>query len=125
LAFYTAPGTPPQQEGETFGADLVLRGSQQRFGPTVMSILATALALTPLMIVGITSGLEMVQPLATIILGGLVTVALLDLFILPTIYLRFATGSRPGGPQTKQGVTPDDREAGSSMQTKGRPDAAE
>jgi Cu/Ag efflux pump CusA len=114
-----------QQEGETFGADLVLRGSQQRFGPTVMSILATALALTPLMIVGITSGLEMVQPLATIILGGLVTVALLDLFILPTIYLRFATGSRPGGPQTKQGVTPDDREAGSSMQTKGRPDAAE
>jgi CzcA family heavy metal efflux pump len=91
-----------QQEGEAFGPDLVLRGSQQRFRPTVMSILATALALTPLMIVGITSGLEIVQPLATIILGGLVTVTLLNLFVLPTIYLRFATRSRPApaGPQT-------------------------
>jgi CzcA family heavy metal efflux pump len=83
-----------QQEGEAFGPALVLRGSRDRFGPTVMSILATALALTPLMIVGITAGLEIVQPLAAIVLGGLVTVLLLNLFVLPTIYLRFATRSR-------------------------------
>jgi Cu/Ag efflux pump CusA len=115
-----------QQEGETFGPDLVLLGSQQRFGPTVMSILATALALTPLMIIDITSGLEIVQPLAAIVLGGLVTVALLDLFVLPTIYLRFATRSRPGGPAAqawRDPQTTEERE--SSMRKEGRPDAAE
>lgn len=79
-----------QAEGQAHGADLVLRGSRQRFIPIVTGNLAAGLALVPLVIFGVMSGLEIVGPLALIIIGGLVTTTLLNLFILPALYLRFA-----------------------------------
>ena len=94
-----------QDEDAGLSADLVVRGSQERFGPLVTATLATALALTPLLVVGVTAGLEILQPLVAIILGGLVTTTLLNLFVLPTLYLRFAPGRRPdaaGPPRTQQ-----------------------
>jgi CzcA family heavy metal efflux pump len=84
-----------QEEGKSFGPDLVLLGSLQRFSPTVMTFLATGLALAPLMIFGTVSGLEIVGPMSAVILGGLVTATALNLFVLPTLYLRFATRSQP------------------------------
>jgi CzcA family heavy metal efflux pump len=84
-----------QEEGQAHGCELVARGSRQRFIPTVTGILAAGLALVPLAIYGSVSGLEVVSPLALIILGGLVTTALLNLFVLPVLYLRFAAGPQP------------------------------
>jgi Cu/Ag efflux pump CusA len=82
------------EEGARFGPDLVLRGSRERFTPTVTAILGSALALAPLAFVGSVAGLEVASPLAAIVVGGLVTTALVNLFVLPTLYLRVAGGSQ-------------------------------
>ena len=84
-----------QHEGETFGAELVLRGARERLGPILMTALATGLALLPLVIAGPIAGTEIVHPMAVVILGGLVTSTLLTLFIVPALYLRFGTSSVP------------------------------
>jgi len=77
------------QEGEAFGVDLVRRGSEERLAPILMTALATGLALLPLVVSGLKPGHEVEYPLAVVILGGLVTSTLLNLFLLPSLYLRF------------------------------------
>jgi CzcA family heavy metal efflux pump len=76
-------------EGETFGRALVLRGARERLAPILMTTLATALALLPLVIAGEIPGHEIEYPLAIVILGGLVTSTLINLFVVPSLYLRF------------------------------------
>jgi Cu/Ag efflux pump CusA len=78
-----------REEGQAFGTALVLRGARERLSPILMTTLATALALVPLVLAGRIPGHEIEYPLAVVILGGLVTSTLLNLFILPTLYLRF------------------------------------
>jgi CzcA family heavy metal efflux pump len=84
-----------QQEGETFGPELVLRGARERLAPIVMTAFATALALVPFVIFGAVPGLELVYPMAVVILGGLVTSLILNLFIVPSLYLRFGASPAP------------------------------
>jgi len=76
-------------EGEPFGFGLVLRGARERLSPILMTALATGLALVPLAIAGDLPGHEIEHPMAIVILGGLVTSTLLNLFIVPSLYLRF------------------------------------
>jgi CzcA family heavy metal efflux pump len=85
-----------REEGETFGPELVLRGAKERLAPILMTASATGLALVPLVIAGPIPGHEIEHPMAVVILGGLVTSALLNLFVLPSLYLRFgrATSTR-------------------------------
>ncbi|WP_433272433.1 efflux RND transporter permease subunit [Actinosynnema sp. CS-041913] len=77
------------QESAANDPDGVLLGARQRFTPAVTSLLAAGLALAPLTFFGVVAGLEVAMPLALIILGGLVTTALVNLFLLPGLYLRF------------------------------------
>jgi CzcA family heavy metal efflux pump len=81
-------------EGEPFGRSLVIRGARERLSPILMTTLATALALVPLVVAGSVPGNEIEHPMAIVILGGLVTSTLLNLFVVPSLYLRFA---RPKG----------------------------
>jgi CzcA family heavy metal efflux pump len=76
-----------REEGEPFGPELVLRGARERLSPILMTSLVVALALLPLIIAGDRPGLEIVRPMAIVILGGLVTSTLLTLFVLPILYL--------------------------------------
>jgi Cu/Ag efflux pump CusA len=78
-----------QQEGESFGPEMVARGSRERIAPTMMTALTTGLAMVPFLIFGGTPGLEIVRPLAIVILGGLVTSTFINLFVVPAFYLRF------------------------------------
>jgi CzcA family heavy metal efflux pump len=78
-----------RQEGEPFGPELVVRGAQERLAPILMTALAAGLALVPLAISGDIPGHEIEHPMAIVILGGLVTSTLLNLFIVPSLYLRF------------------------------------
>ena len=78
-----------REEGEIFGPALVLRGAKERLAPILMTASATGLALVPLIIAGSRPGHEIEHPMAVVILGGLVTSALLNLFVLPSLYLRF------------------------------------
>ena len=77
------------EEGESFSTAMVLRGAEERLIPILMTALATGLALVPLVIAGNKPGHEIEYPLAVVILGGLVTSTLLNLFLLPPIYARF------------------------------------
>jgi Cu/Ag efflux pump CusA len=77
-------------EGERFGPALVLRGARERLSPILMTALATGLAVVPLVIAGEIPGHEIEHPLAVVILGGLFTSTLLNLFVVPSLYLRFA-----------------------------------
>jgi Cu/Ag efflux pump CusA len=77
-----------REEGEPFGPELVLRGSRERLAPILMTALATGLALVPLVISGEIPGAEIEYPMALVILGGLATSTLLNLFLVPTLYLR-------------------------------------
>jgi CzcA family heavy metal efflux pump len=82
-----------RQEGETFGMGLVLRGASERLRPILMTTGAAGLAILPLIIFGNLPGHEIEYPMAVVILGGLVTSTLLNLFILPALYLRFGQGT--------------------------------
>ena len=81
------------KEGETFGINLVLRGAKERLAPIMMTATTTGLALIPLIIAGNIPGNEIELPMAIVILGGLVTSTLLNLFIIPPLYLRFGSNS--------------------------------
>ncbi len=76
-------------EGESFNPHLILRGAAERLSPILMTALATGLALVPLVIAGDIPGHEIEYPMAIVILGGLVTSTLLNLFVVPSLYLRF------------------------------------
>jgi Cu/Ag efflux pump CusA len=85
------------EEGEPFGVDLVLRAARERLAPILMTSLATGLALVPLVVLGDRPGHEIEHPLAVVILGGLLTSTLLNLFVTPLLYLRF------GHPRDQEG----------------------
>jgi Cu/Ag efflux pump CusA len=82
-----------------FGPALVLRGASERLSPILMTTLATALALVPLVVMGNLPGHEIEHPMAVVILGGLVTSTLVNLFIVPSLYLRFAKSGRTRQPE--------------------------
>lgn len=77
------------EEGEMFGRELVIRGSEERLAPILMTALATGLALLPIVVGGNRPGHEIEHPMAVVILGGLVTSTLLNLFLMPALYLRY------------------------------------
>jgi CzcA family heavy metal efflux pump len=92
-----------REEGMSFGHDLVVRGARERLSPILMTSLATGLALVPLVMFGERPGQEIEHPLAIVILGGLVTSTLLNLFVMPSLYLRFG---KPHGETTSRVVEP-------------------
>ena len=65
----------------------VVRGSLDRLNPILMTALSSALALIPLALNGDQPGNEIQSPMATVILGGLLTSTFLNGFIIPIIYL--------------------------------------
>jgi CzcA family heavy metal efflux pump len=81
-------------EGEAFGPKLALRGARERLSPILMTALATGLALVPLVVTGDIPGHEIEYPMAIVILGGLITSTLLNLFVVPSLYLRFGKDKR-------------------------------
>ena len=80
-------------ENEPFGMGLILRGARERLRPILMTTGATALAILPLVVFGNEPGHEIEYPMAVVILGGLVTSTLLNLFVVPALYLRFGAGT--------------------------------
>ena len=88
-----------EHEGATFGLPLILRGAEERLSPILMTAACAGLALLPLIIAGNIPGHEIEYPMAWVILGGLTTSTVLNLFLLPALYLAFA--GRGGAAKTK------------------------
>lgn len=83
------------EEGEPFGIATVLRASEERVTPILMTALVTALGLLPLALESGQAGREVQGPMALVILGGLVTSTIMSLLFLPALILRFGRhGSR-------------------------------
>jgi CzcA family heavy metal efflux pump len=83
-------------EGVPFGPALVVRGALERVVPILMTVFTTGLVLVPLILAGQIPGNEIEHPMAVVILGGLITATLLNLFVVPSLYLRFAKGRNSG-----------------------------
>jgi len=77
------------EEGHSFGMDLVIQGAKERLAPILMTAMTTALALLPIILGGNRPGQEIEHPMALVILGGLITSALLNLLVMPVIYWKF------------------------------------
>jgi HME family heavy-metal exporter len=78
-----------EHEGETFGKAMIIRGSLERLVPVLMTALVAALALIPLTLDPQAAGKEILYPVATVILGGLVSSTLLDMIVTPVVFYAF------------------------------------
>jgi len=76
-------------EGMEFGREMVIRGSQERVAPVLMTALTTGLGLVPLVLASGQPGKEILYPVALVVLGGLTTSTFLDFCITPAVFLRF------------------------------------
>jgi Cu/Ag efflux pump CusA len=74
------------------------RGAGERLVPVVTTASALALLALPFVILGTRPGLEIVHPMAVVILGGLVTATFASLFLLPAAYVHVALPAEPGTP---------------------------
>ena len=78
-----------REEKQPFGLALIIRGSKERLAPILMTAMTTALALLAIVVGGNRPGQEIEHPMALVILGGLVSSTLLNLFVMPVLYWKF------------------------------------
>lgn len=77
------------QYGAAHGISLrqaIIDGSRDRLNPILMTALTSALALIPMVINGSQSGNEIQSPMAVVVLGGLLTSTLLNVYVIPIVY---------------------------------------
>jgi HME family heavy-metal exporter len=79
-----------QQEGESFSEAMVLRGSLERLSPVLMTALTAGIGLIPIVMGGQKPGLEILYPVATVILGGLITSTFCEFLLHPGLFWRFS-----------------------------------
>lgn len=75
-----------KKNGETDLVQIILQGTKDRLRPVVMTATVASLGFLPMALSG-GSGAEVQKPLATVVIGGLITATLLTLFVLPCLYL--------------------------------------
>ena len=75
-----------EHEGEKFGLPMIIRGSLERLVPVLMTALVAALALVPLTLAKDAPGKEILYPVATVILGGLLSSTFLDIIVTPVVF---------------------------------------
>ncbi len=79
-----------KEEGEAFSEQMVIRGSLERLAPVLMTALTAGIGLIPLVVGGQEPGREILYPVATVILGGLVTSTFCEFLIHPGLFWRFS-----------------------------------
>ncbi|HEX8546080.1 MAG TPA: efflux RND transporter permease subunit [Cytophagaceae bacterium] len=78
-----------EHEGQKFGKEMIVKGSLERLSPVLMTALVAALALVPLTLSKDAPGKEILYPVATVILGGLLSSTLLDMIVTPVVFYKF------------------------------------
>jgi HME family heavy-metal exporter len=79
-----------REEGEGFTPQMVIRGSLERLAPVLMTALTAGIGLVPLVLGGHQPGKEILYPVATVILGGLVTCTICEYVVHPGLFFRFS-----------------------------------
>ncbi|MGE3424776.1 MAG: efflux RND transporter permease subunit [Dehalococcoidia bacterium] len=78
-----------REEGEGFSLEMLVRAGQERVVPVLMTALTSGIGLVPLALAADQPGRELLYPVATVIIGGLITNTLLDFLVVPGIFWRF------------------------------------
>ena len=79
-----------KDEGEDFTQQMILRGSLERLAPVLMTALTAGIGLVPLVLGGQEPGREILYPVATVILGGLITSTFCEFLIHPGLFWNFS-----------------------------------
>ncbi len=79
-----------REEGEDFTQKMILRGSLERLAPVLMTALTAGIALLPIVVGGKKPGLEILYPVATVIVGGLITSTFCEFLLHPGLFWKFS-----------------------------------
>ncbi|MDF2376680.1 MAG: efflux RND transporter permease subunit [Verrucomicrobiales bacterium] len=82
-----------KHEGESFDLKMVIRGTEERLVPVLMTALSAGIALIPLVLAAGEPGKEILNPVAIVIVGGLVSSTLLGLMVTPAVFYAFCRRS--------------------------------
>jgi Cu/Ag efflux pump CusA len=81
-----------RHEGETWSREMIVRAGKERVAPVLMTALTSGIGLVPLAIAAGQPGKEILYPVATVIIGGLVSSTVLEFFVRPALFWEFALG---------------------------------
>ncbi|QDT75254.1 efflux RND transporter permease subunit [Lacipirellula limnantheis] len=95
-----------RHEGESFSLEMIERAGKERLAPMLMTALTAGIALIPLVLAAGEPGKEILYPVATVILGGLISSTLLDFFVHPALFRLF------GRRDAERSMTSDDEDLG-------------
>lgn len=95
-----------RHEGESFSLEMIERAGKERLAPMLMTALTAGIALIPLVLAAGEPGKEILYPVATVILGGLISSTLLDFFVHPALFWLF------GRRDAERSMTSDDEDLG-------------
>jgi Cu/Ag efflux pump CusA len=88
-------------QGVAPDAEAVVRATRDRVGAILLTAGATTALFLPFLLFGSMAGLEVLYPLAAVVLGGLVTSTLLTVFVLPALYLRLSSAGQLDRPSVE------------------------
>jgi HME family heavy-metal exporter len=78
-----------RHEGETFSKEMIIRAGCDRAAPVLMTMMATMFGLMPIILSPNVPGREILYPIATVIVGGLITSTLMEFFVRPALFWTF------------------------------------
>ncbi len=78
-----------KHEGETWSKEMIIRAGQERLAPVLMTALTSGIGLVPLAMSAGEPGKEILYPVATVIIGGLLTSTVLEFFVRPALFWTF------------------------------------
>ncbi len=91
-----------KHEGEGWTRDMIVRAGKERLAPVLMTCLTTGIGLVPLAMAAGETGKEILYPVATVIIGGLITSTILEFLVRPALFWQFGINA------AKRSLTNDD-----------------
>ena len=82
-----------KHEGETWSTQMIVRAGKERLAPVLMTCLTTGIGLVPLAMSAGETGKEILYPVATVIIGGLITSTTLEFLVRPALFWQFGMRS--------------------------------
>jgi Cu/Ag efflux pump CusA len=96
-----------QEEGEGFTVGMIVRAGRERIVPVLMTALTSGIALVPLVLAPDQPGREVLYPVASVIVGGLVTTIVADVLLTPGLFWMFGRGAAERIVEARSGAEPE------------------